>query len=173
MKTMILMSLLTCIPSFFTAVTKEIDIQETLCIIEQRQEYAQKQANIKKMQKLLHALMFVESGFKPDAVGDKHLPTTSVGILQIRQILVDDVNRIVGKPLYSYEDRLCKEKSIEMFLHWKNYYFSHTDDFQTIARSWNGGPMGWKKPQTIKYWNKVQYALNTLEKSNQIKRLLV
>jgi hypothetical protein len=39
----------------------------------------------------------------------------AVGLLQIRKIYVDECNRILGKKVYSYQDRKDPKKSIEMF----------------------------------------------------------
>ena len=55
------------------------------------------------------ALALRESEGKPDAVsGD------CVGILQMKPIMVDEVNRIVGYNKYHYEDRLNPKLSLEM-----------------------------------------------------------
>ena len=50
------------------------------------------------------------------------------------------------------------EKSIEMFLIWKEHHHSDSD-FEKIARNWNGGPSGFKKSRTEKYWEKVEAEL--------------
>ena len=59
----------------------------------------------------VNALIFVESRGDENAVGSKN----DVGILQITPVYVEEVNRILGKTLYSLEDRYDKEKSLEMF----------------------------------------------------------
>jgi hypothetical protein len=109
---------------------------------------------------LLNALIEVESNGNPRAVGDTHLKGgPSIGILQIRPVMVDDVNRILrlqGKPKrYTYSDRYDEEKSVEMFLIFVDYYHGGFDDYEAIARTWNGGPNGLQKKSTDKYWNKV------------------
>lgn len=35
----------------------------------------------------------------------------------------------------------------------------HNNDFQTLSRIHNGGPMGYKNKSTIQYWNKVKKSL--------------
>jgi len=112
---------------------------------------------------LIDALIFIESSGRENAIGDTNLRTPSIGVLQIRQNLVKDVNRIQKRnkrPLrYTYDDRFSREKSIEMFMIWHNHYHTNSN-FEKIARCWNGGPRGWKKNQTIQYWIKVNKELN-------------
>ena len=57
------------------------------------------------------ALAWVESRWDTKAVG----PTNDLGYLQITPIMVKDANRIAGCEKYTLEDRLDKDKSIEMF----------------------------------------------------------
>lgn len=57
------------------------------------------------------ALAWVESRWDTRAEG----PTNDLGWLQITPIMVKDANRIVGYDKYTLEDRLDKDKSIEMF----------------------------------------------------------
>ena len=111
---------------------------------------------------LINALIHVESSGKSDAIGDTHLDFPSIGVLQIRPIMVREVNRILkkkgNKKRFKLKDRFNRLKSINMFMVWKNYYHSQ-DNLETIARNWNGGPRGYKRKQTLKYWAKVQTAL--------------
>ena len=113
---------------------------------------------------LLTALIFVESRGNDSAIGDRHLVgNEAVGALQIRPIMVREVNRILkiqGKTeRFDLKDRFDRNESIRMFMVWKNYH--HKDsDIETIARNWNGGPKGYKLNRTIKYWNKIEKQLN-------------
>ena len=113
---------------------------------------------------LVTALIFVESRGNDSAIGDRHLVgKEAVGALQIRPIMVREVNRILkiqkNDKRYKLKDRFDRAKTIEMFYIWKNYH--HKDsDMQTIARNWNGGPKGYKRNSTLKYWNKVEKQLN-------------
>ena len=113
--------------------------------------------------KLITALIQVESMGNDSAVGDTHLSEPSVGVLQIRPIMVREVNRILKKQKsskrYKRKDRFNRNKSIEMFIIWKNYHHPE-GGFETIARNWNGGPRGYKNPRTEHYWAKVQLELN-------------
>ena len=105
---------------------------------------------------LMNAMIQVESRGKDSIVGDNG---KAVGILQMHKIAVRSVNKILKKNdidlEYSYDDRYSREKTIEMYWIWRNS--KHADsDYETIARSWNGGPRGPKKKATIHYWNKVE-----------------
>ena len=115
-------------------------------------------------QKLIEALIQVESRGKEKCLGDLHLIIPSVGVLQIRPIMVKEVNRILailGKDKrYKNKDRYSREKSIEMFIIWRDFH--HKDDSnEIISRCWNGGPKGYKRKATLHYWKKVQKALKT------------
>ena len=108
------------------------------------------------------AIAIVESGMHPDAVGDRG---KAIGIVQISEICVDDVNRIYDLD-YTYDDRWDIQKSEEIFnlylKHWGWNYYKTTNkppSERVMARIWNGGPEGWKKPSTIKYWDKVKLHL--------------
>jgi len=112
---------------------------------------------------LVNALIMVESQGNDSAIGDTHLGEPSVGVLQIRPIMVREVNRILklkkSEIRFKRKDRFSKEKSIEMFLIWKEFH--HNDsNFETIARNWNGGPNGYKNSRTLHYWKKVENELN-------------
>lgn len=116
--------------------------------------------------KLIEALIQVESLGNDSAVGDQHLGEPSIGVLQIRPIMVREVNRILKKQKsekrYKLKDRFSRDKSIEMFLVWKNYHHPE-GGFETISRNWNGGPRGYKNKRTEPYWIKVQLELEKLD----------
>jgi len=115
---------------------------------------------------LLEAMIQVESRGKEGCIGDKHLGKPSIGVLQIRPIMVREVNRILKKQdikkKFQMDDRYSREKSIEMFNIWKDYYHSE-DSEEVIARCWNGGPKGWKRKATEHYWEKVQNEIKILK----------
>lgn len=116
-----------------------------------------------KVSELIDALIYVESRGNDSAIGDRHLGKPSVGCLQIRPIMVREVNRILKRKKkelrYTMDDRFSREKSIEMFMVWKDYYHD-SDNFEEIARTWNGGPKGMKNKKTLSYWSKVKFELN-------------
>ena len=114
---------------------------------------------------LLSALIFVESRGNDSAVGDKHLiGNEAVGALQIRPIMVREVNRILklqkSDKRFTLKDRFERDKSIEMFYIWRNYHHKNSEP-EVVARNWNGGPKGYKLNRTLKYWNKVEQQLNS------------
>ena len=107
---------------------------------------------------LIQALGFIESGGNSKVIGDLHLGEPSVGLLQIRPIMVKEVNRILKKKgltkKFKNSDRKHASKSIEMFNIWADAY--HLDSsFEKMARNWNGGPTGYKKNATLHYWSKI------------------
>jgi hypothetical protein len=114
---------------------------------------------------LVNALIYVESRGKDDAIGDTHLNKPSIGVLQIRPIMVREVNRILKHQTslkrFKLKDRFSREKSNEMFKVWKNHHHPNSE-LEMIARNWNGGPKGYRHQRTLPYWVKVQ---NQLKKS--------
>ena len=108
--------------------------------------------------KLVDALIQVESNGKTNAIGDNG---KAKGCLQIWDCVLVDVNKAYKKK-YTKQDCFDKEKSKEICnLYLKLYgraYEKKTGKKATaevLARIWNGGPSGYKKQETVKYWNKV------------------
>ncbi len=104
---------------------------------------------------LLAAIIMVESGGRPNpprgAAGE-------VGPLQITTVLVDDLRR--HGYTFTYQCRHDRDRSIEMFYAYMGIYatarrLGREPTPQDFARIWNGGPNGWRKPVTIRYWHKV------------------
>jgi len=100
---------------------------------------------------LITAIIQVESGGDTLAYNSKE---DAVGCLQIRPIMVREVNRLLGKDSFKLKDRWSKAKSIQMFNILRSHLKGASDE--QIARVWNGGYNGHKKQNTIKYWNKVK-----------------
>ena len=108
---------------------------------------------------LLNAVMAVESNFDSMAYNEKE---NAVGVLQIRPIMVREVNRLLGEDKYTLKDRWSKAKSIEMFNVIRSHLKGASDE--QIARTWNGGYNGKNIPKTLQYWIKVkQYTLNNIK----------
>lgn len=106
---------------------------------------------------LLLALIIIESHGNDNAINSH-----AAGCLQITPILVKDVNRIAGTS-YTLQDRLDRQKSIEMAQIYLQYYgkvytkkTGKEPDNEIYARIWNGGPDGWQKSCTEEYWLKVK-----------------
>jgi hypothetical protein len=106
--------------------------------------------------KLIDAIIHVESRNLDSAVNRR---TNAVGCMQIRPIMVDEVNRILRKkqfPLaYDLHDRYKRDKSLQMFYIWKAYHHRKSN-LETIARCWNGGTNGENKQATYRYWVNVK-----------------
>ena len=108
---------------------------------------------------LLNAVMAVESNFDTMAYNAKE---NAAGCLQIRPIMVREVNRLLGEDKYTLKDRWSKAKSIEMFNVIRSHLKGATDE--QIARTWNGGYNGKNIPETLQYWIKVkQYTQNNIK----------
>jgi len=104
--------------------------------------------------KLVDAIIYVES--RGDSMAHNKRED-AVGVLQIRPIMLREVNRLLGYDKYTLKDRWSKAKSIEMFNVIKEHTTNPTDE--KLARNWNGGWNGYKKQSTLKYWNKVKEQL--------------
>tara|TARA_R110000764_G_scaffold737_5_gene2747 strand:+ start:460 stop:867 length:408 start_codon:yes stop_codon:yes gene_type:complete len=103
---------------------------------------------------LIDAIIHVES--RGDSMA-YNVGEDAVGVLQIRPIMMREVNRLLKENKYTLDDRWSKSKSIEMF----NVIKAHTTNptNERLARNWNGGWNGYKKKSTLKYWNKVKTQL--------------
>lgn len=119
--------------------------------------------------KLIAALMRVESGGRDNAIGDRHLAEKAYGCLQVRKPCIEDVNGRFGKS-YRPEDCLgnralsvwvCK-RYIALYATPKR--LGRAPNEEEMARIWNGGPNGWKNPKTEKYWHKVRRELERGQK---------
>ena len=109
---------------------------------------------------LLSALIFVESSNNDSAY---HAGEDAVGCLQIRQCMVNDINRILKKQKsilrFTYDDRWSRDKSTQMFEIYCKYYKLITTE--EMARCWNGGPRGMQNEMTAGYWEKVKNKLDS------------
>ncbi len=105
---------------------------------------------------IISALIYVESRGNDSAYNDSE---NAAGCLQIRPIMVREVNRILKKTgreeRFDLDDRWDRDKSLNMFNIWREYHHPNSTD-EVIARNWNGGPNGFNKESTLKYWKKVR-----------------
>lgn len=107
--------------------------------------------------KLILALIKVESEGRDHLIGDKHLKNKAYGCLQIRKPCLDDVNRACGTN-YTPKDMLGNRKlSIWVCKQYLRLYggTQANPSPERLAKIWNGGPKGPQKPATEKYWKKV------------------
>ena len=117
--------------------------------------------------KLLNAIKNVESSGNASAIGDNG---KAVGAYQIHKVYVDDVNNIMErkgfKTRFTYSDRFNAHKSRIMTCVYLNHYGKVYErktgkkaSLEVLARIHNGGPNGYKKQATLKYWHKVKKRL--------------
>jgi hypothetical protein len=94
----------------------------------------------------------------------------SVGIIQIKPVMVKEVNRICKiqglDKKFTLADRKNPSKSAEMFWIYQEFYNPDLNldslskkDMAILARKWNGGPNGHLKKSTSRYWKKVSKRL--------------
>lgn len=119
------------------------------------------------LDRLIQALIQVESDGYDRAIGDHHLAQKAYGPMQIREPVCIDVNRVFGTKLTATDMLGNRPLSIDTFKKYMSIYatrarlgFEPTDEVR--ARIWNGGPAGWKKAATEPYWRKVSKALAAL-----------
>ena len=109
---------------------------------------------------LISAIIHVESSNNDSAYCASE---DAVGCLQIRQCMVNDVNRILKRQKstlkFTYKDRWSRDKSTQMFEIYCKYYKLTTAE--EIARCWNGGPLGMQNKVTANYWKKVKNKLDS------------
>ena len=110
---------------------------------------------VPQMKSLVDAMIQVESRGDDSAYCASE---NAAGCLQIRPIMVDEVNRILRRrgldSTYTLQDRWSRDRSLEMLSIYSKHY--GIEDFEGIARCWNGGPKGMTYATTKGYWNKVQ-----------------
>lgn len=129
----------------YDAIAK-VEIVEIIDVEEIKEE-------VVKIPNLVKAIIYVESRDNDSAYNKSE---DAVGCLQIRPIMVREVNRLLQKRkddrVYTLSDRWNRQKSIEMFL----IFTKKISTSEAKARCWNGGPKGMTKSSTIKYWKKVK-----------------
>jgi len=106
----------------------------------------------------------VESGNDPDTTGDQG---RSRGLAQISRPYYIDARQEMARhgitpPPYeeAVKDRVWTKS---LMWHYMLRYCPQAladEDFETIARTHNGGPMGAHRTATVKYWIKVQKSMN-------------
>lgn len=75
-------------------------------------------------ERLVHAICMVESGCDDNA---KNKTSSACGRFQMLRVYVDEVNRIKGKKVYSYNDRFDPLKAREMFEIYQQHYNPNKD----------------------------------------------
>lgn len=109
---------------------------------------------------LLSALIQIESNGNDHARG-RH---GELGALQIKPIMVRDVNRIMGT---SYAHQQVTNRTIAVFIaqSYLAHYGRNLSD-ESLARLWQGGPKALRKPSTRAYGRRV---MRELERQRTVK----
>jgi len=119
--------------------------------------------NLEMKDVLFSSIAWIESSHNPKAKSKDG----SVGIVQIKPVMVKEVNRIcelkkIDKH-FTLADRQSKSKSKQMFWIFQKFYNPNIDfdrlsqdEMEVMARKWNGGPKVHIKKSTKKYWRKVE-----------------
>ncbi len=121
-------------------------------------------------QQLLNAIRHVESGGDDCAIGDRNLRNKALGPYQIRRPYYDDAVqfnpslRSGGRSFRNVWGVGSEQYSEDVIRSYMKRYatakrLGHRPTYEDIARIHNGGPNGYKNPNTNKYWKKVQKAL--------------
>ena len=100
------------------------------------------------------------------AVVESNRGATSSNVYQLRPIYVEDVCRITRQTL-THEQATSSDEIARWCIeaYWDHYGARYarisgkSADAQALARIHNGGPDGWRKPETLPYWRKVSEAL--------------
>lgn len=115
---------------------------------------------------LLSALIAVESPKNPQQAEAAIRREGAYGILQIRQICLDDVIMASGIEVTLEECARSETTSrwvcVEYLKKWGKHYYRTTGEkptYEVLARIWNGGPRGWQKSATEKYWERIRVHL--------------
>ena len=115
----------------------------------------------KELTRVLQAIRIVESNNTPSAVGDGG---NAIGVYQIWESYWKDAtefSNLGGK----YRDCFVPEYADRIVRCYMKRYatprrLGREATMQDIARIHNGGPNGYKKQATLKYWEKVEKILN-------------
>ena len=111
----------------------------------QKALFIQESLPVEPFNRLMYAIGMVETKGNTQAYNEfEH----AAGIFQIRQVRIDDYNRLTGHN-YTLYDMFNYENSQKVFL-----YFASTIgpyDFERIAKAWNGSG-----PKTELYWKRIK-----------------
>lgn len=100
------------------------------------------------------ALIWVESKGDSKAVGK----LDDIGVLQIRPIIIEDCNRILGYERFTLTDRLDSLKSVEMFNLIQDHY-NPQHDYHWALKLWNSGA-------PLSYHRKVMDKFNEIKEAS-------
>ena len=114
----------------------------------------------KEFNDVLRAIRVVESNNNPDAVGDNG---NAIGVYQIWRTYWTDATEFSGIG-GTYRDCFKPEYADKIVRAYMKRYatkrrLGREPTQEDIARIHNGGPNGYKKTATLKYWDKVKAVL--------------
>ncbi len=89
------------------------------------------------------------------------------GIVQIKPIMIRDVNKILGKETYTHNDAYDPVKSFIMFLIYQEHYYPNGNP-EIWSRAWNGGPTGPYKKSTKEYWQDIKERMKNEGRTQKI-----
>lgn len=106
----------------------------------------------------LALLLLIESNDNPRAIGDGH---KAVGCMQTWKVTVDDANRILRRKVFTYEDRLSRQKSLMIARIVLKHYgrperLGRPATVEDYVRMWKSGPNGYAKSDSINHWRKAK-----------------
>ena len=131
---------------------KNILLVLTMTIVIPTMAYSQTEKEVEKWERVMNAIIAVESEGNTKAQSKD-----CVGVLQIRPILVHDVNEYLkikkSNKRFTLNDRFSVSKSKEMFVLCQERY-NPTNNVEKAIRLWNGG-CGYSLSKTEKYYRKV------------------
>ncbi len=116
--------------------------------------YIEKQDSVlRKWGPVINAIATLESRKNPNVVSRCG---NYVGYLQISKVLVNECNMIIGEKRYAYNDRLDKDKSIEMFIVIQNQY-NPEGSIEKAIRLWKSGDVRCmeRKHRTESYYQRI------------------
>ena len=145
--------------AFFAVVLGQNTQKQTLTIASSLED---SETEVYHRVKLLNAICEVESGCDSTAVGDDK---KAIGAYQIWKVYWIDAIEHDPSIGGEYEDCYNKEYAEKIiFSYWDRYAtkkrLGHEPIDEDLARIHNGGPNGYKKDATLKYWNKIKKELN-------------
>lgn len=109
-----------------------------------------------EVDQLLAAIATVESGNDSNAVGDAG---KAIGVYQIHKVYWQDAVEFDKTLGGSYQDCYAPDYARRVVLAYLKRYAPAGATQETLARIHNGGPRGYLKKATLKYWAKVQKEL--------------
>jgi hypothetical protein len=117
-----------------------------------------KEVVIKEIRLTAHKLNVINSIIAIESNGNElafNELEDAAGIMQIRPIMVDEINRLLGFKKYNINDRWNAEMSKSLFIDLQDFY-NPAWDLEIAARTWNGGLNGMNKPSTVNYFKKIK-----------------